>query len=79
MTTTWMWPASNGGVRGVRLDPQWRIIEWYDDAAACACGESPYAPQSFSAFLDRGPLLPDIPDNIMAEMHTTLRTLAERV
>jgi hypothetical protein len=76
LTTSWMWPASSGGVHGLSIEPEGQRIVWYDDAAGSACGSSA-AEQSFDQFLQRGPALPDLPEDVLEEVLATLDLLSD--
>jgi hypothetical protein len=76
LKTNWMWPASSGGVHGLSIEPErWQIV-WYDDAAGSACGSSA-AEQTFDEFLQRGPALPDLPEEVLEEVLATLDLLMD--
>lgn len=68
--TAWMWPTPAGGVNGASIDPDTLKIIWYEDAAACACGDSS-AVQDFTQFDARGPVLSP-PDDVLAEIRAAL-------
>lgn len=69
--TAWMWPTPDGGVNGASIDAESRSIIWYDDAAACACGDSS-AVQDFAGFEQRGPVLTP-PDEVLAQLRAAVR------
>lgn len=69
---SWMWGTEDGGVNGVTIDELDRKIHWFEDAAACACGDSA-AVQSFEQFEQFGAALGTIPDDILAELRESLR------
>lgn len=72
MNTSWMWGTDDGGVNGATIDPIDRVIHWFEDAAACACGDSA-AVQSFEQFEQRGAALSTIPDDVLQELRDTLQ------
>lgn len=72
--TAWMWPTDKGGVNGASLDRDAHTLTWYEDAAACACGDSS-AVQDFASFAARGPVLP-VPDDVLAEIRAAVQTLS---
>ncbi len=71
----WMWPTPAGGVNGASIDPDTQKIIWYEDAAACACGETS-AVQDFTGFNERGPVLSP-PADVLDEMHTSIAFYSE--
>lgn len=75
ITTTWMWPASSGGVHGLTIDTIDNKLLWFDDAVACACGDYSVM-QTFAHFDEKGPKL-SIPDDVLAELQDSLQQLRE--
>jgi len=76
LTTAWMWANGQGGVNGANVDVEAKRIYWYDDAAACACGTSA-AVQNFEQFLQDGGVFGDMPDDVAAEMHATVKKVLD--
>lgn len=70
-TTSWMWANENGGVNGVNIDVDGEKIHWFDDAVACACGDSS-AVQNFEHFEQSGPIFGNIPGDILEELHQSV-------
>lgn len=66
-TTAWMWPSDHGGVNGINLDVTDHKIYWFDDAAACACGDST-AVQTFVQFKAKGSPLGKLPADVRGEL-----------
>ncbi|MFW5691779.1 MAG: hypothetical protein ACOCX3_00355 [Chloroflexota bacterium] len=73
----WMWPVSSGGVNGANIDDVDRKIHWFDDAVACACGDSA-AVQSFEQFRQDGSPLGSIPGDVLEEMHHTIAQIEQQ-
>lgn len=74
-TGAWMWPTNSGGVNGVNLDGYDGEITWFDEAAACACGDST-AVQSFAQFLQQGAPLSGVPQDVLDALHALIQRLA---
>lgn len=73
--TAWMWPTADGGVNGASIDPDTQTLIWYEDAAACACGDSS-AVQTTADFAARGPVL-HVPDDVLPEIQAAVRAFSE--
>lgn len=73
-TLSWIWPSSDG-VNGVRIDPDKKLLHWYD-AVGCACDDST-ADQSLIDYQRHGvPGLIELPPtDVQAEIEQTLATL----
>jgi len=76
LTTTWMWATNNGGTAGVQIHPEEMVLEWFDDAAGCACAES-IGEQTIQTFREKGALVGGMPDDVREELDISLQTLAE--
>jgi hypothetical protein len=72
-TTTWMW-AAGAGVNGVSIDAEKRRLRWYDDAVACACGDTS-AEQTFEPFHLKGPANPTLPDDVLQELSAAISAI----
>lgn len=73
--TAWMWATDDGGVNGVTIDTIDKKIMWFEDAAACACGDSA-AVQSFEQFEQRGPALFTIPLDVETALRQSVQMIA---
>jgi hypothetical protein len=69
-----MW-AAHDGVNGVAIDSDERVLMWFDDAVACACADS-FAEQSFAEFKAMGPVLTNIPADVLTELRESVQTLS---
>ncbi len=76
VNTTWMWANSRGGTGGLQLHTDEMVLEWFDDAAGCACAES-VGEQSIAVFREKGALVSGMPEDVREELEYTLQTLAE--
>ncbi|PJF29545.1 MAG: hypothetical protein CUN52_07820 [Phototrophicales bacterium] len=74
--TAWMWATDDGGVNGATIDQIRGRVLWFEDAAACACGDSS-AVQSFEQFVQKGAYLPDIPDDVLSELRQSVAYYAQ--
>lgn len=76
--TAWMWATDDGGVNGVTIDQIQGRIMWFEDAGACACGDSS-AVQSFEQFVQKGAYLESIPDDTLSELRQSVTFYAEEL
>jgi len=76
--TAWMWATDDGGVNGVTIDQIQGKVMWFEDAAACACGDSS-AVQSFEQFVQKGAYLDTIPADTLAELRQSVSFYAEEL
>jgi hypothetical protein len=68
-----MWKQPDDEIWGLTVNRDKGRVEWYD-GIGCACGDS-FAEQTFADFLQKGPRFGDLPDDVLAEVQTTLKTL----
>jgi hypothetical protein len=73
-----MWANGDGEVFGLTIDEQTHLLRWYA-SPGCACSNESAADQSFAQFRQRGVpgQVADPPDEVLAEIHETVRTLEE--
>ncbi|MCU0480997.1 MAG: hypothetical protein MUE54_07265 [Anaerolineae bacterium] len=76
--TAWMWATDDGGVNGVTIDQIQGRVMWFEDAGACACGDSS-AVQSFEQFVQKGAYLDSIPDDTLSELRHSVTFYAEEL
>lgn len=74
ITTVWMW-QQDGEVWGLTINTDKGVIEWAD-GIGCACGDS-FAEQTFADFLARGPRYGSPPDDVLAQVHSSLHALTQ--
>lgn len=72
ITTSWLWQAGDG-VNGLKINQDRKLVEWYD-SLGCACGDSSVT-QTYTEFLQQGPNFPGLPDDVKAEIETSLKAL----
>lgn len=70
-TTAWMW-ASDFGSSGMTLDFENNRLEWFE-GISCACGDTPFK-QTIEQFLKKGPLVADVPTDIIEEIHQSIQS-----
>lgn len=72
ITLSWMWRAGEG-INALKIDADKRHLEWYDEVG-CACGDSSDV-QTFEDFRQRGAKFSGVPDDVLAELSTSLQAL----
>lgn len=79
LPTAWMW-TWNGQIRGLRLDPDQALLHWHDNIECHCPDDGSAAEQTAAGYLRDGipPGLGDLPDDVQAELETTLAALAPR-
>lgn len=76
ITTSWMW-LSGGGINGLNVDKQRRLLRWYDEIG-CACNDDDWAfEQPAREFLEKGAPghIVNVPDDVMTEIRQTAEML----
>jgi len=72
--TAWLWPTEDGGVWGMRLDPEDQMVRTAD-SVNCSCDEH-YLEQTFEDFLRAGgPRYANAPDDVVREALDSVRQL----
>lgn len=71
--TAWIW-AYNDGTSGMTIDVDKQRLQWFEEIG-CACGDSLFD-QSYETFLSRGAPIGGVPENVLAEIESTVRQLA---
>lgn len=76
--TAWIWATDDGGVSGATIDQISGRVLWFEDATACACGDSS-AVQTFDQFLQKGAFLSSIPDDVLFELRQSVAYYAQKL
>jgi hypothetical protein len=72
LRTAWMW-ANKDGISGMTIDIDQRRLQWVDEIG-CACGDNPFD-QTYEAFLSHGAPVGGVPNDVLAEIETSVRQL----
>lgn len=79
LMTSWMWPV-DGGLRGLHIDTDKGILQWYDSYECLCADDGAFVEQTVGQFLEDGIPggVPFMPDDVRAEMMTTVKALQAR-
>ncbi|MBC6956288.1 MAG: hypothetical protein DWB44_08925 [Chloroflexi bacterium] len=76
INTEWMWANEDGGVNGLKVDPDREVLEWFDEIG-CACEDADYV-QSYAHYHEYGPAFSNIPDDVVEQLERALKHFALR-
>ena len=74
INTAWMWPLETGGVNGLKIDREHGVLQWYDEIG-CTCDDAT-ATQTYAQFREQVPAFTDAPDDVLAELEESVKTLS---
>jgi hypothetical protein len=77
LTTSWMWSVSDG-VNSLMIDTDTKQLHWFDQMGCICMDDDNSIEQSLTEFWDKGVpgIITAVPDDVMAEIQETVRTLA---